>query len=672
MSSTNNPFDKLQEFIIEAERTIGSDGAIELPPIKRIVGRDELINKIVEEWNYARNNQVLIVGKTGTGKTSAIVNCAHNLLNKNPYEIVLFLDLRSATIELSNLDDLVRYIGNFLVIGQHNFQQETEDRIAAIKRKLSEKKALFVIDNLDRSISRLVHEFILQLPFKTDLVISSLNKLSDIPAIYEIGNLEESTASPFIESQCTNLNLRPINKASIFKMSRGNPKIISWILNLLSEGKSLDKIDLEIKAGKTELQQYYFDSIWNTLSDELRDLLLLFSIANRLDLNLIMDIAVVSRFTKLKETEIADLFHELTTKGILEHIGDTCFEINDLADGYVNSKITKEKNKKVRAAWYGSILHEIDQLILTSNWQDVFEFIDDYFNTIFKGVTDADLTDNIRFKILNAFSYYLYSRGMWLELESVSEFNFKKVTRPLPILENYINCIPGWYVRSKIKLGRREEALKIFESVDNKIDESSSWAAKAFMRVLRTGYYTKKEQLDLPTISDLEGISMQLLAAGNILWGLQSLMKVANLWNRFEKVGESERCNKKIVEFVDQHAANTAWLREIKSLSNGNLGVLYNKQSKFPEAEESLLSIVKDLAQTIEKGTAFAELAYSFYKRGNWSVAFNYTQNFLAIKTQLEIDITIMESATDWDNTEAVIFFEKYKKWGPLYRLKLW
>ncbi|NOZ46452.1 MAG: hypothetical protein GXO79_06680 [Chlorobi bacterium] len=670
MKSKKDTFTRLNEYYHEAKNeSFGS--LIELPPPKQIWGRSNIIDQIYNQWVFNHNNRVLIYGKIGVGKSALLINSAYSLLSKFNYETAIYLDLKSTSINLTSFEAFIRYLGVFLDIGEFNFRQGINERIAAIYRKTSVSKSLFVVDNFDNDVNHQIRDFILKLPFKVDLLVTSLDRLTDFPISYLLQNLDYKASQEMTIGLSRKIGIE-VNTSEIFKVSEGHPKTISWVLNLRNNNKSMKSIIHEIKLGNTKLQKYYFDSIWSGIIKEVQNIFILFNVTDTFDLEGIIESYTIEKSTNITHDDLANYFSNLDFKGILVKVGENKYKMSSIASSYVQSRIDRNSAHIVYLTWFESISNYLDNIVSRSNWSKVFSFIEQYFNTITLSVVNKDIEESLKFRILNTFSYYLYSKGLWSELSTIADFYLKNHVINSDFFEYFTSSIPGWFVRSKIMSSQESQAQDIFNNSLTLLKKPISKEVKQFIEILNVSYFTNQADLTPELIKKTESISTSLLENGKILWSLQGRIKAANMWLQILDWENCMKNNNKVVSIISNQQNPDSWLKELLSIAKGNLGILYNQKGNYSLAEVNLLKIVPDLAQSIEHATVFVELSYCFYKRKKWSKSYKYFKKHLNIKNALEIKKTIMESFQNWDMEDGLKFYNSYEKYGKLYYLKLW
>lgn len=667
---SSNPFKRLDDYIIEAEQSIDNERVILMPPAKPVAFHEAQMHSVLKNWDYSRSNRLLVTGPVGIGKSTFIINSAHHLIAKNAYDIAIFIDFKCSLPNLGDLDELIRYLGNALVIGQLNFQLQTSDRIVAIERKLAERKSLLLIDNLHDGINIDIRNFLSKLPYRADMLVSSTQRFPEYHTIIELTKPGKHEAIKFIELQKNALSVTEESE-KIAEISDFLPKTLVWIIHLLSEGESIQNISKQIESGKTELQNYYFRSLWSGLNEITREIMPLFVFLQQVDPNKESDaIVLASVFGPRFPNVIRDL-SRLKRSGFLEEVRAGAYSASPMMRGFLLANIAPGKIHAATVLWFDKVLERIDELVRNANWVEVFGFIEGHANSLISTCMKIELPEEYRFNLLQILSYYLYSRGMWQELKDVSEFNVNNSRSNELYVGRYIDIIYGWYVRSLIKSGMEMHARSVFDLNIAVIKRSANESEKIFIEVLRASYFERKK-LTKERVDELEKGCLEMVARRDLVHGLQGLLKISNLWRHLNEHRRNEECNKIVIQIASEEAEKSAWIREIKSVASGNLGVLYNKQERYAEAQEQLLPILPDLAQTMEKGTALAELAFACFKQKKYRLCRNCLKSFFAIKESLDTNVSFMESHHEWDRNEALTFFKIYQRWGVLYHLKIW
>jgi tetratricopeptide (TPR) repeat protein len=93
---------------------------------------------------------------------------------------------------------------------------------------------------------------------------------------------------------------------------------------------------------------------------------------------------------------------------------------------------------------------------------------------------------------------------------------------------------------------------------------------------------------------------------------------------------------------------NASWATEYYALSKGNLGILYNRASRWHEAIKELEQALPELAQISESAVTLAELSRSHFAAKEYKKGRKYWEQAQKLATKLGISEVRCESDPDW------------------------
>jgi len=385
----------------------------------------EFINEFLEE----SINIAYIYGYKLSGKTKSVMAYMSDLINKNKYENVIWIDIKNKENQIERIIDI---IVRFLILTKEQISKEEKREICI--NMLSTTNSIIVLDLNNTVLENDTIEFLKEITRYSKLILISSNSFKDY----------EEELSYYMKSFCLNnciekdefeemlkLNEQGTsiieNKAElvekIYKLTDGFPFAAIYILKKIIEenkiGMELDEaVKKYIKYNANvyeELAIKIIEESWNELSDLAKKILMIcskfdYSVSIKLIANICnIDIADNEWKNALKECYEKDLLTPII-------INNPRVCMNNMIKTLVLT-YEKEKNEifidKIGeyylnlVTYIGECYNDLDKLKLLDEldeWNIVIEVLK---------YLEQERRYKEYIKIVRELKYYIYVRGMW-------------------------------------------------------------------------------------------------------------------------------------------------------------------------------------------------------------------------------------------------------------------
>jgi len=317
---------------LRTQRSLRVQGAYSnLPNMPHFVGRQEQLTQIADALtSEARGWGIMIDGPGGIGKTSLAIVAAHRAPDDD-FPIKIFLSAKTTELTAEGRVLAREYaLADFeALMSELAAELDAEEirhmpaggRAKEVRRCLSNKKALLVLDNVEEfpqeEADRLFY-FLKFLPYSCKAIVTSRRRTGDIfTGVIRLGRLKLEEALKLIDELAQENNILARSAGSereyLYEITAGNPLLIKWVCGqLMRDGSRFQTIDEACEFMKSTPKD-------NPLEFIFENLILSFSAT---------EITVLSALTHFSEpaklewvAELACLPHD-TADAALERLAD--------------------------------------------------------------------------------------------------------------------------------------------------------------------------------------------------------------------------------------------------------------------------------------------------------------------------------------------------------------
>lgn len=253
--------------------------------INREQERKEIINNLLDE---NKPNIISIEGIGGIGKTALAINIAYEVLQKNYFYAILYIDASKSkfTSDGEIKFDIPNDIQQILISTLEailNISVPTDKGVnyqyLSINNSILNKKILIIIDNIELvEYKEKLYYFLHGISHKTKILLTSRQHLPECYSM-QLTPLSESSSTALIKSITTEFNsyLNDEQIQSLSQLTSGSPLAIQLSTSLLSNGYSIESLPEKITTNTTEYSKYILGNILTQLNT-MKELPILFAI----------------------------------------------------------------------------------------------------------------------------------------------------------------------------------------------------------------------------------------------------------------------------------------------------------------------------------------------------------------------------------------------------------
>ena len=452
--------------------------------------RTEKLTKCLDEFIQDKMNMLYVYGYKLSGKTKSVMAYLYDLISKNLYENILFIDIK----QFNQCEKILDTISIFAQMEVYNLNYELRERLCL--NYLKSTKSLICIDMSECRIEKETLELLKEISQYTKIIIISsipFEKYEEELAFYckkfsIIGFMNKEEFKCMIKN---NSNLLPILTTNekfvdkVYKLTGGLPfaslHIFKRVIESNKYGESIESIIDNYSTYKEEeyevLASKLISDKWNELSELAKKILIVcakfdYSISIRLVSN-VCGVLMASELWKraLNECYESDLVSHMISN-------TPRLIMNNMIKTLVRSKSRSE-----------NLLDEEKFLQrIYDRYLDISEYVDECYNQInrLKVLDEPDefnvvnqvleyLYEAKRYKeyivIIRNLKYYIYVRGKWEIGEKSIHLKRAEAARKISDFEEELEAYCD-YINIMSKSRNTDEAEKYLE-IAKKIQEEN-------------------------------------------------------------------------------------------------------------------------------------------------------------------------------------------------------
>lgn len=250
------------------------------PDYGKFIGRGEEQTKILAKlrpYPHSTNSVITIDGIGGIGKSALALEVSlhflrnyKNLPLKERFDAIVWTSAKRTCLKpdrgiisrkkaFKNLDDICQTIAIVLQI-EELFQTQSEDRIELIIDKLTQKRTLLIVDNLETVDDTAVMEFIQDLlPAPTKAIVTTRHRI-DVAYPIRLRGMPWNDAEMLIQQECQKkeVNLSNEQKRKLFDRTGGVPLAIVWSIAQVGFGYRMNSILKKLGNHEGNLTRFCF------------------------------------------------------------------------------------------------------------------------------------------------------------------------------------------------------------------------------------------------------------------------------------------------------------------------------------------------------------------------------------------------------------------------------
>jgi len=299
------------------------------PHTYEFVGREEIIEKVIDYIVNSRYFLFSLDGPGGVGKTAIAIEIVKRLYDSCQYDFIISLSAKnkvwssnteSRQSDFSGLISLLKEVAFVLDIPTDNRTQEEIQ--TAILEYFSVFKGILLIDNIEEITDEGVFEFIKLVPDPTKAIVTS-RVSKDLGAMrFDIPRMSDGEAKLLLKKELKHRGYHNyVNELeqieSIVQISNYLPLAIKWAASLINKkNNTLDKIYETIRKmsiDRKEFLEYIFSTMYNSLSKDAKQIA---SLSAYLGLENWTDISC-SILLEMDEGKVKTAINELEDKDII-------------------------------------------------------------------------------------------------------------------------------------------------------------------------------------------------------------------------------------------------------------------------------------------------------------------------------------------------------------------
>lgn len=238
------------------------------------IGRKAEVDKLLRLLHERRHSVITLTGEGGIGKTALALDVAYRLLdsNKNPYEVILWVSLKTEQLTaygVQELRDAITAIDGTVVSIGRSIDADFSGTLAELNEALRDVDALVIIDNLETVNGDEVLEMVDQLPTSVSYLFTSRVGLGQLERRLPLPPLEDQEAKLLFRKFAGARNQRNLSGLSeeaiknVVEQLRWSPLAIKWYV-LSSEA---GRVPLDVLRDQSALLRFCVQNVYDRLSE---------------------------------------------------------------------------------------------------------------------------------------------------------------------------------------------------------------------------------------------------------------------------------------------------------------------------------------------------------------------------------------------------------------------
>lgn len=251
------------------------------------IGRERELEQIAAWLDPSHRAWILVIdGIGGIGKSVLAFEAAQRLLKREPpfiinttYDAIIWVSAKQDILTpngliprpdfFTTLDDIYTTIGE--VLGRQDIlQAQPNDQGRLVKRILSQKRVLLIVDNLENVTDKTVLTFLLyELPPPSKALVTTRERIYQAEPI-RLRELDPQEGKILIEKELerTSLKLNQDEKNAIYGHTSGIPLVIHLMISRIATGFPLRSVLADLDKVHEDLVEYCVQSSFTALKTE--------------------------------------------------------------------------------------------------------------------------------------------------------------------------------------------------------------------------------------------------------------------------------------------------------------------------------------------------------------------------------------------------------------------